>query len=263
MSRDPSPSLQVARLRQGLSVVEADAVANEVPVAIEYNGIAFATMLATPTHLEDFARGFSLTEGVVASPTEIRGIDVHHVADGIVIEVEIATARAVALRERRRALAGRTGCGLCGVESLPQVIRPVPAVQNPPRVALKAVWRAMHDMRGQQTLHEITGATHAAGLANFDGEVLAVREDVGRHNALDKLIGATAGRVAPGLVVVSSRASFEMVNKTLAAGHVLLAAVSAPTALAAQLAASHQLILLGFVRGETATAYAGADRLIL
>ncbi len=254
-------SIPVTRLRAHERCNESDVVANEVPVALEYNGIAFATMLATPADLEDFARGFSLTEGVVASLDEIRGIDVEPGPEGIVIQVEIATARAVAMRERRRALAGRTGCGLCGVESLPQVMRPVPVVAAPPRIDRAAVWRAMGALRARQPLHQATGGTHAAGLATLDGDLLTVREDVGRHNALDKLIGATAVSAVPGLVVVSSRASFEMVHKTLAARHVLLAAVSAPTAFAVQLAQAHELMLLGFVRGESATAYAGADRI--
>lgn len=242
--------------------VATDFLAAEVPVALEVNGIAYATMLATPADLPDFARGFALTEGLIEHPGEIYGIEVHTVPDGVVIQLEIATARAVGMRERRRALAGRTGCGLCGVESLSQVVRPLAPLAAAPGVSLAAVVRAMQQMAGQQPLHQQTGATHAAGLASLAGDLLCVREDVGRHNALDKLIGATAGRCDPGLVVVSSRASFEMVQKTLAARHLLLAAVSAPTALAARLAEENQLLLLGFVRGERATAYAGAARLL-
>ncbi|MFA7391653.1 MAG: formate dehydrogenase accessory sulfurtransferase FdhD [Pigmentiphaga sp.] len=266
MASDANGSAVTAEVRRwragGWQPAIDDRIANETPVALEFNGIAYATMLATPADLEDFARGFALTEGLVERPSEIYGVDARDTPEGIVVEVEIATARAVALRERRRAMAGRTGCGLCGVESLPQVMRPVAAVADPPQVALAAVFAAQAAMAERQSLHRQTGATHAAGLATLAGELLCVREDVGRHNALDKLIGATAGRVEPGLVVVSSRASFEMVQKTLAAGHVLLAAVSAPTSLACRMAAQHRLILLGFVRGESATVYAGAERLL-
>ncbi len=254
-------ALPVVRWRGSAAPTSAsDALAAEVPVALEFNGIAYATMLATPADLDDFARGFALTEGVVQRLDEIYGIDLTSTADGVVVQLEIASARAAALRERRRALAGRTGCGVCGVESLPQVLRPVPAVAHPPRVAMAAVLAAQAGLQARQPLHQHTGATHAAGLAGPDGTLWCVREDVGRHNALDKLIGATAGQVEPGWVVVSSRASFEMVHKTLAAGHVLLAAVSAPTTLAQKLAHDHHLILMGFVRGHRATVYAGADR---
>ncbi len=237
-----------------------DVLIEETPVALEFNGITYATMLVTPLDLEDFARGFALTEGIVQGFEEIYGIDVEPTADGIVLHVEIASASAHRLRQRKRAMAGRTGCGLCGVESLDQVLRSLDPVPSPPFVSQAAVRRALTAMSRQQPLHQATGATHAAALASLDGALIAVREDVGRHNALDKLIGATAGASGRGMVVVSSRASFEMVQKTLAAGHVLLASVSAPTAMAQRLASDHDLILVGFVREDRVTVYAGRQR---
>jgi FdhD protein len=255
----------VRRVRGGRIEAAArdDYVAEETPVALEYNGISHATMLATPADLEDFALGFSLTEGIVDSVADVRGIDLRQECDGIVVELEISSACTVRLRERRRAMAGRTGCGLCGVETLPEVLRPVPPVTTAAQVALPAVLQAMRAMRERQALHEVTGATHAAGWALLDGTMKLVREDVGRHNALDKLIGALAraGRPAgEGMVLVSSRASFEMVQKAASCGTGILAAVSAPTALAVRMAERANLTLLGFMRGEDATIYSHPER---
>ncbi|MGE8635459.1 MAG: formate dehydrogenase accessory sulfurtransferase FdhD, partial [Achromobacter piechaudii] len=159
----------------------------------------------------------------------------------------------------------RTGCGLCGVETLPEVLRPVAPVTNGSSVRIRAVLAAMRDMRTRQALHDITGATHAAGWAGGDGAVALLREDVGRHNALDKLIGALARQAmhaGDGIVLVSSRASFEMVQKTAAAGVAVLAAVSAPTALAIRLARDANVSLVGFLRGDDATLYTHPERLI-
>jgi len=259
--------LRVARVRAGRieAAEQDDYVAEETPVALEYNGISHATMLATPADLEDFALGFSLTEGIVDSVADVRGIDLRQECDGIVVELEISSACAVRLRERRRAMAGRTGCGLCGVETLPEVLRPVPALADGPDVPIGAVLQIMRDMRARQTLHDMTGATHAAGWADASGAIALVREDVGRHNALDKLIGALARAgqdPALGMVAVSSRASFEMVQKTAAAGVAILAAVSAPTALAVRVAQRANLTLLGFLRHADATIYAHPERIL-
>ncbi|CAM4351373.1 formate dehydrogenase accessory sulfurtransferase FdhD [Bordetella muralis] len=256
----------VVRVRGGTteSVTQVDRVAEETPIALEYNGISHATMLASPADLEDFALGFSLTEGIIDRPTDVRGIDVVPQHDGIVVQIEISSACEVRLKERRRAMAGRTGCGLCGVETLPEVLRAVAPAPDASPVAISAILRAMRAMRASQTLHDITGATHAAAWADTDGQVHMVREDVGRHNALDKLIGALARRDEPfqqGLALVSSRASFEMVQKCAAAGIGILAAVSAPTALAIRLAQNTNVALLGFVRNADATIYSHAERI--
>lgn len=195
---------------------EPDRLAEETPVALEFNGISHATMLATPTDLEDFAVGFSLSEGIIDGVADLRGIDVLPQCDGIVVQIEISSACEARLKSRRRAMAGRTGCGLCGVETLPEVLRPVAPVPAGAPLPVGAVLRAMRDMRARQALHDLTGATHAAGWADASGAVALVREDVGRHNALDKLIGALARQARPaahGVVLVSSRASFEMVQR--------------------------------------------------
>ncbi|CAB3734077.1 formate dehydrogenase accessory sulfurtransferase FdhD [Achromobacter piechaudii] len=263
---DCSPT-QVTRVRDGAiaPATESDFVAEETPVALEFNGISHATMLASPADLEDFAVGFSLSEGIIDSVSDVRGIDVLPQCDGIVVQVEISSACEVRLKTRRRAMAGRTGCGLCGVETLPEVLRPVAPVTNGSSVRIRAVLAAMRDMRTRQALHDITGATHAAGWAGGDGAVALLREDVGRHNALDKLIGALARQAmhaGDGIVLVSSRASFEMVQKTAAAGVAVLAAVSAPTALAIRLARDANVSLVGFLRGDDATLYTHPERLI-
>lgn len=257
---------RVTRVRAGRieAAAQDDLLAEETPIALEYNGISHATMLATPADLEDFALGFSLTEGIVGSVSDVRGIELRQECDGIVVELEIASACAVRLRERRRAMAGRTGCGLCGVETLPEVLREVPPVSAGIPVRIGAVLQAMRDMRARQSLHDITGATHAAGWAGADGQLALVREDVGRHNALDKLIGALARAgtdAAQGMVLVSSRASFEMVQKTASSGAGVLAAVSAPTALAARMAQRVNLTLLGFLRNADVTIYTHPERI--
>ncbi|SSW70973.1 formate dehydrogenase accessory sulfurtransferase FdhD [Achromobacter agilis] len=266
-SRSDCAQVQVTRLRAGALEpgAEPDYVALETPVALEFNGVSHATMLATPADLEDFAVGFSLSEGIIGGIGDVRGIDLLPQPDGIVVQVEISTACEVRLRSRRRAMAGRTGCGLCGVETLPEVLRPVAPVANPAPVSFQAVLAAMRDIRARQALHDITGATHAAGWAGAEGTVALVREDVGRHNALDKLVGALARqgvRAGDGILAVSSRASFEMVQKTAAAGVRVLAAVSAPTSLAIRLANDANVTLLGFLRGDDATLYSHPERII-
>lgn len=262
-----SVAAQVTRVRAGAIApgAEADHLAEETPVALEFNGISHATMLATPADLEDFAVGFALSEGIIDSVADVRGIDVLPQCDGIVVQLEISSACEARLKSRRRAMAGRTGCGLCGVETLPEVLRPVDPVPAGAPLAIGAVLRAMGDMRARQTLHDLTGATHAAGWAGADGAVALVREDVGRHNALDKLVGALARQAVDaggGMVLVSSRASFEMVQKTASAGVGVLAAVSAPTALAVRLADIAGIALLGFMRRDDATLYSHPERII-
>lgn len=259
----------VVRVKQGeLNSVtqETDRLASEVPIALEYNGISYAVMLATPADLEDFATGFSLTEGIVTQVSQIYGIELSQSCDGkgIVVSINIATACEHALKMRRRSMSGRTGCGLCGVEALPDAVRPIAAVESSPRVQASSLFDALLAMRQKQVLFQATGATHAAGWADEHGQVYCVREDVGRHNALDKLIGAMSRQQdhepAHGFVLVSSRASFEMVQKTAAAGIGMLASVSAPTSLAVDLATRLNVALAGFVRERQCVLYAHADR---
>lgn len=266
---DPDTHLDLPVLRvAGGRIAPAptlDHLAVEAAVAIEYNGISYATMLLTPAELDDFALGFSLTEGIIGSRHDVRDIEVESSCDGYVVRMEIATARMVRLKERRRALAGRTGCGLCGVETLGEVVRPIDPVTPGAVLTVQALFDAQLAMRSRQPLHLLTGATHGAGWAGLDGTLHLVREDVGRHNALDKLIGALArADIDPteGMAVVSSRASFEMVQKAAAAGISVLAAVSAPTALAVTLADRLGVTLAGFLRETHCTLYAHAARVL-
>lgn len=240
-----------------------DEIAEEVPVAMVYNGISHAVMLATPADLEDFALGFSLTEGIVAEPGEIFDCRALEGPGGIELHLEIASRRFVALKDRRRSLAGRTGCGLCGVDSLAALARPNRPL-TPRPLSQAAVARALADMPDRQTLRQQTGAVHAAAWADASGHIVAVREDIGRHNALDKLIGwhARQPQADDGFVLVSSRASYEMVQKTISAGIGALIAVSAPTALAVRLATDNGLLLAGLARGQRLVAYSRAGDIV-
>lgn len=266
---------QALQLQAGACLPIEACVADEVPVALVYNGISHAVMMATPLDLVDFALGFSLSEGILASPDELLDVEIEPSTAGITLQLSITARREVRLKERRRVLAGRTGCGLCGTDSLQEALRPVAAVGGALRVTASAIDRAMTALPQHQPLNLCTGATHAAAWCDTQGDVRLVREDVGRHNALDKLIGAQAamqlgagwcdGAPAPirddGFVIVTSRASFEMVHKCASAGVQLLAAISAPTALAASLAAQADMTLVGYARGGRATVYAGGERL--
>jgi FdhD protein len=234
-------------------------VAEETPVALVYNGVSHAVMMATPADLEDFALGFSLTEGLLANASELLDIEAEASAEGISLQLHVTAACEMRLKERRRTLAGRTGCGLCGVDSLRQVKLDLPRIESPVEPDLAAVCKAMAALPEAQPLNARCGGVHAAAWCSNEGGIVLVREDVGRHNALDKLVGAVAkAGLDPraGFVAVSSRASFEMVQKTLALRAPLLASVSAPTAMAVRIAQEHRLALLSFVRGDRATRYA-------
>ncbi len=245
-----------------------EVVVEEAAVALIYNGVSHAVMMASPCDLEDLARGFSLTEGIVEKPSEIYDIEVELAGRGFEVKLEIASQRMAALQERRRNLAGRTGCGLCGVESLEAALRPVPVASAAATVSRRAIARAMATLPERQPLNRQNGATHAAGWADPEGTLVAVREDVGRHNALDKLAGALAllhkngTPVKPGgFVVVTSRCSYEMVQKAAAIGAAAIAAVSAPTSLAIETAEQANIVLVAFVREGRLTVYAHPERL--
>lgn len=253
---------QVSVLRPG-SAPALDFVAEETPVAFEYNGISHTVMLATPADLEDFALGFSLSEGIVGKRSEVYDIEIAEAAAGITLRIDIANGAFARLKERRRSLAGRTGCGLCGAESLAQVVRELPPVADGVAFPLAALHEGMRRLPALQTFQQATGALHAACRVAEDGSISHVREDVGRHNALDKTLGALAYPYAPagGALLVTSRASFEMVQKTAALGYGVLAAVSAPTAAAVRLAEKLNVTLVGFLRGADCAVYTHAQRL--
>lgn len=246
-----------------------DWLTEEVPVALVFNGISHAVMLASPSDLDDFALGFALTEGLIASVQDCYGIEVRTVPQGMEVQLAISARAEQALKARRRSLAGRTGCGLCGVESLTQVTRaiaPLTEAEQTCTVKPELVLQTFAAMRPLQNEQNRSGCTHAAAWCDADGRILLLREDVGRHNALDKIIGAASrAQLAPSAawIAITSRASFEMVQKCAAARVGLLAAASAPTALAVRQAQQLGLALAGFVRGHTLAVYTHAERFII
>jgi len=251
---------------RGAQWSEAQApLAVEQAVALEYNGIAHAVMLATPLDLEDFALGFTLSEGIVARASDVYEVEHRPGSAGHTLRVRIAAGAFAGLKERRRSLAGRTGCGICGTESLDQVLRPLPPLPlGTARLAPAALARATQELGAAQHLQQLTGATHGAAWCDLDGTIRTVREDVGRHNALDKLIGAMLRARTPtaqGFALITSRASVEMVQKAATAGIGLLAAVSGPTTLAVETAQSCGLTLVGFARGMNFSVYSHRERI--
>ena len=240
-------------------------VAAEVPVQVVFGGVPFGIMMATPADLDDFAFGFSLTEGVVGAASEIRGVDIQAVEGAVRLAVDVVGARLGVHLARKRAMTGRTSCGLCGVDDLAALPRAAGPAGEAPRLALRAIERALGALDAGQHLNAATRAVHGAAWATLEGAVLDVREDVGRHNALDKLIGAClrAGRdPAAGFVLVTSRASFEMVEKTATFGCRTLVAVSAPTALAIDRARALDVTLAGIARRDSVTLFHGAERVV-
>jgi FdhD protein len=279
----PLSEVQVKRCRDGVLTETRDQVAEEAPISLIYNGVSHAVMLATPQDLEDFALGFSLSEGILQDKSELYDIEIVAQSEGIELRMEIASESFVRLKEKRRNLVGRTGCGLCGAESLAQALRlPVKqkntqdsmrekndalegSTHEPSRasIAMTSIGRAFNNMQKQQLLQQATGATHACAWVNEAGEIALVREDVGRHNAMDKLIGALvkAPKQGNGFVLTSSRASYEMVQKVAQAGLQILVAISAPTGLAIRLAEVCGVTLVGFLREHQFVIYTHADRI--
>lgn len=239
-----------------------DQVICERPVALVFNGVSHAVMMATPSDLEDFALGFALSEGLINDAADCHDLEICDSGDGLEARMQISARAFSAMQSRRRSLNGRTGCGLCGVDSL-QALKdshPAPIASRAPKPAItpERILHAFSRLHEHQALHMDTGGCHAAAWANALGELLVVREDVGRHNALDKLIGHLArDRMLsqPGMVLVSSRASYELVSKCARMGLDTLAAVSAPTSMAIELAQETGVRLYGFCRGDRAVAY--------
>ena len=256
---------EVDRHRGGVATRVSDAVAEEIPVAFVYNERPHAVMLATPADYEDFALGFSLSEAIIGSAAEFERVDVAPALAGVELRITIPEHRAALLDSRVRQLTGRTGCGLCGAQTLEAAVRHPPPVAEPMPIDAAALQRALGALKQRQAINVATGATHAAGWARADGTVEIVREDVGRHNALDKLFGAmlrNRADVRAGFVVVTSRASYEMVMKSATVGVGILAAISAPTALAIALADEANVTLVAFARSEGFSVYAHPRRLL-
>ena len=260
---DTLKQVSVQRCRDGAVSEGQDWLAVELPVGLEYNGISHAVMLASPADLEDFALGFSLSEGIVANRSEFYACEVEQRGDGRLVHIEIASERFMALKQRRRNLAGRTGCGLCGTEALEQVARELLPVVHARAIAPSVLVAGMQAMQLRQPLQQHSGATHAAAWIDEHGDVTCVREDVGRHNALDKLIGALAKQstdFSRGALLLTSRASYEMVQKAATMGIGTIAAISAPTSFAVELADRYGVALIGFMRDTSYVVYTHAER---
>jgi FdhD protein len=255
---------RLVRLNDAEVTPEAAIVAEEVPVALVYNGRPYVVVMATPSDLEDLAVGFSLTEQVVREARAVERIDVVRASHGIELQVVIGADDALRLEDRARGLVSRTGCGLCGVESIGEAMRVPDEVGHLLKVPGESLWRASAEMSRRQTLNNETSTVHAAGWATPDGALRVVREDVGRHNALDKVLGALAReRIAArdGFLVVTSRASYEMVQKAAMCGVELIAAISRPTDLAIRFADAVGVTLVGLLRGRSANVYCGIERI--
>jgi FdhD protein len=260
----PLLELKAQRWDRGAVSEVTETIAEETPVAVVYNGIPHVVMMATPQDLEDFALGFSLTEELIDSPGQLQRVECIRYSQGIEIQATVAPEREEVIAARTRRLTGRTGCGICGADSVTAVLKQLHPVAPGPPIRQSAVQAAFESLPSHQKLNAASGAIHAAGWADLDGVIRCVREDVGRHNALDKLIGALMRQGTDprsGFVVVTSRASFEMVQKTTVLGAPLMAAISGPTGLAVRVAEQAGLTLVGFARGTRHTIYTHPERM--
>jgi len=257
-AREPLQKVAAQRLDAGTMHGVSECLAEEVPVAMQYNARPHAVMLATPCDLADFAFGFAITERIIGAVSELQLVEEVWTEHGVALQMLIPAARFLALSSRDRNLTGRTGCGLCGTATLEAAIRPVRHVDpDGPRASLRELTEGMQRLAALQPLNDASGAVHAAALLSEDGR-FTVREDVGRHNAIDKAVGAVlraAGR--PHTLLVTSRASYEVVHKAAEAGCRLVAAISAPTALALRLAREAGVTLVGWTRPPRLTLYCG------
>jgi len=260
----PFVEVPVRRWKHGTLTETRDFVTEEVPVALVYHGVPHVVMLASPADLEDYAVGFTVSEGLVANPSEIQSVEVERGPESIEVRIGIAGERFAELLQRRRNLTGRTGCGLCGAETLEDAIRPPTQVAAGPTVTVADLHAALVQLESKQPVNSRTGSIHAAAWVIPGKGVQLVREDVGRHNALDKVLGALVRGgvdVTSGYALITSRASFEMVQKAVTSGITFVAAVSAPTGLAVRLAQTSGLTLVGFARRDQHVVYANPQRL--
>jgi len=260
----PSASRPLLRIADESSSPASAIVAEEVPIALVYNGRPYVVVMGTPSDLEDLAVGFSRTEGIVNESSLIERVDVVRASHGIELQIQIPASSADRLEDRTRALVSRTGCGLCGVETINDALRVPAALSSRLAVSAEALWTAGSELSRQQTLNSETNTVHAAGWASPDGSLHVVREDVGRHNALDKVLGALARsrtNAADGFIVVTSRASYEMIQKAAVCGVELIAAISRPTGLAIRFAEAAEMTLVGLLRGRSANVYCHPERI--
>ncbi|HWE71824.1 MAG TPA: formate dehydrogenase accessory sulfurtransferase FdhD [Stellaceae bacterium] len=240
------------------------AVATEVPIAFTYRGCSYAVMMATPADLDDFARGFTLSEGLISSLQDISAIEARPRDEGVVLDIDLAATAMDRFWERRRFMAGPSGCGLCGIESLKEALRPIPRVTAARGFAPDDIAAALAALPVAQSLGRETRAVHAAALWRPEDRSLTLREDIGRHNALDKLIGATMREHLPmgeGILLLTSRLSVELIQKAAVAGASMVVGVSAPTALAVRTAEAAGITLIGIARDDGFEIFTGAGRL--
>jgi FdhD protein len=259
-----SAARSFVRLTGDSSSESSAEVAEEVPVALVYNGRPYVVVMGTPNDLDDLAVGFSITEGIVADAAHVEHIDAVRANHGIELQIRISPADAERLGDRVRGMVSRTGCGLCGVETIGDALRLPSEVGRTLRVERGALWRAGAELSRQQSVNNATSTVHGAGWSTGDGELRVAREDVGRHNALDKVLGALARAGTPassGFVVVTSRASYEMIQKAALCGVELVAAISRPTGLAIRFAEAAGVTLVGLLRGESANVYTHPERI--
>ncbi|MBN4046450.1 formate dehydrogenase accessory sulfurtransferase FdhD [bacterium AH-315-P15] len=248
-----STSHPVIKLTREASSASARELVSEVPVSLTFNGVAHVVMMMSPRDLEDFALGFSLTEQIIKRPGDLENLEVRPVEDGILIQATIPKAQHHHLLEGRRNMVGQTGCGICGVVELEHAIRPVPQLNARPKASQQALFKSLQSIAALQELNQATGAAHAAALVSDKGQIITLREDVGRHNALDKLIGHIHRNHLPpdeGFVLLTSRCSHELVQKAIILGTPLLVAISAPTSLAIELAIKSGLTLVALARPD-------------
>ena len=260
---NPHRTFAGQRWLAGEAQLRNDAVAEETPVALLFDGQPHVVMMASPQDLEDFALGFCLSEGLLAGPQDLTAIEVLNHPEGIALQLTCRPGALPDLGERRRNLTGRTGCGLCGAETLAQAVRAPRRVGAGLPVTAEALQAALAGLGAEQPLNAITGAVHAAAWCSPQGAVTLVREDVGRHNALDKLIGALARRnidPAGGFLLLTSRASYELVLKASMVGITTVLAVSAPTGLAIRMADEAGITLVAFARTGRHTIYTHPER---
>lgn len=266
IERPTSHIITATRVNAGKFSTIEDRVVDETPVALVYNGEPHVVMLATPSDLKDFAIGFSLTEGIIKHADEIDYLDITPCESGIQIHMRIAAGDDNPANIRQRNLTGRTGCGLCGTALIEEAVRNTPEVESHLQISTESIFKALSVLEQYQPVNKLTGAIHAAAWVNQSGDILAVREDVGRHNALDKLAGAlhTDDKLDPdsGFAIITSRASYEMVTKAAFAGIGILVAISAPTALAIAISEKSKITLIGFARNKSCVIYTHAERII-
>src|SRR5262245_34056648 len=251
---EASGEYRVIRVAPDQSEPSTRLLANEVPVGIEFNGQVYAVMMLTPSDFEDFAVGFALSERIIARASDIARIDVREGTRGIGVDIRLEKEHSARLAERRRSIPGQSGCGICGLTSIEEALPNLAKVSAPPRVSPAALFAALQALPARQVINRATGAVHAASFCKADGEIMVVREDVGRHNAFDKITGhLSRTQIDPtqGFALLTSRCSYELVQKAVLARIPMLVTISAPTELAVTIAKAADLTLIALARGDS------------